>query len=323
MSVGRLTEVEQRLLLTAAVAAPSVHNTQPWLFAVRDNRIDLIADTSRQLHGQDSDGRALTISCGAALLNLRVAAEHLGYQPEVQLLPDDGQPDLLARVVFGGQHTHAGMATELFTAIDLRRTNRQPYEDRPVPRSVLDALVEAARQEGAELHTLSDPQDRRRLVELIHEADLDQETNPVRLDEAARWTGVDSDRSDGVPTESLGPLPSTAATPFRDLTLGRSIPGRHFAVFEADPTLAVLTTRHDDRAAWLVTGQALERVLLVATVEGVVSTYANQPLEEPSLRWLVRDPDAPIGFAQMIMRLGYASPAPPTPRRPVDDVIVS
>jgi len=125
------------------------------------------------------------------------------------------------------------MATELFSAIDRRHTNRQPYEDRPVPRSVVDALVEAARQEGADLHVISDRQDRRRLVELIHEADLDHETNPVRIDEATKWTGVSDDRADGVPERALGPLPATTATPFRDLTLGRTIPGRSFAVFEA------------------------------------------------------------------------------------------
>jgi hypothetical protein len=93
-------------------------------------------------------------------------------------------------------------------------------------------------------------------------------------------------------------------------------------VFENDPTLAVLTTAHDDRAGWVAAGQALQRVLLVATVEGLVATYANQPLEAPALRWLVRDPDQPIGFPQMLFRIGYAPAAPATPRRPVEDVII-
>ncbi|MFZ0324277.1 MAG: nitroreductase, partial [Actinomycetes bacterium] len=206
MSGTRLSAAEQRALVTAAVAAPSVHNTQPWLFGVHDDHLDLWADPSRQLLSQDPDARALTVSCGAALLNLRVAAEHLGYQPRVELLPDDETPDLLARVAFDGRSAHAGMAAALFEAIDKRHTNRLPYEDRPVPRSVLDALVEAASQEGADLHAISDRQDRRRLVEIIHEADLEQEIDRDRLEEAAHWAGVGSDRSDGVPEESLGPL---------------------------------------------------------------------------------------------------------------------
>jgi hypothetical protein len=84
----------------------------------------------------------------------------------------------------------------------------------------------------------------------------------------------------------------------------------------------VLTTPRDDRAAWIDAGQALERVLLAATIEGLVATFANQPLEAPGLRWLVRDPDQPIGFPQMLLRLGYATAAPATPRRPVEEVLI-
>ena len=33
----------------AGVRAPSMHNTQPWLFRLRDGAIDVVADRSRQL----------------------------------------------------------------------------------------------------------------------------------------------------------------------------------------------------------------------------------------------------------------------------------
>jgi hypothetical protein len=46
----------------------------------------------------------------------------------------------------------------------------------------------------------------------------------------------------------------------------------------------------------------------------------NQPLEQPDLRWLVRSPITGVGYPQMIMRIGYGVPVPPTPRRPVSDV---
>jgi nitroreductase len=320
MPTSQLEATAVRTVLSAAVAAPSVHNTQPWRFRVRGQTIDLFADRDRQLQAQDPDGRALLMSCGAALLNLRVAAEHVGHSTAVTVLPDESEPDHLASVVLNGGQQPRGMAAELFAAIAERHTNRQPYEDRPIPTAALSALVEAASQEGAALYPVTDPEERRRVVDLIHDADA--VTDPRVVAETKTWTGVEPERGDGIPTPSLGPIPQSPATPHRDLAPGRPIHGRGFAVFEKDPTLAILTTKRDGPLDWLVAGQALERVLLVATVEGLVSTFANQPLEAPSLRWLVREPTQPIGFPQMILRIGYAPAAPATPRRPLADVMV-
>ena len=318
-STASLTPPLLRQLIGAAVAAPSIHNTQPWLFRIDADRIHLYADPSRQLAAQDPTGRALLMSCGAALLNLRLAAEHFGRTSTTTVLPSD-DPNHVATIDLHGEVTPSGMTDELFAAIPHRHTNRNPYEDRPVPPAVLEALSEAASQEGAVFYPITEPGERRRLVDLIHDADAT--TDPNVMAESKEWTGVAPTRADGVPAESLGPIPQSPATPHRDLAPGRLISGRGFAVFEHDPTLAVLTTNHDDEASWVTAGQALQRVLLVATVEGLVATYANQPLEAPQLRWLVRDPDQPIGFPQMLFRIGYAPAAPATPRRPVEDVIV-
>ena len=46
----------------------------------------------------DPDGREMMISCGAELLNVRLALRSLGYDPRVLRLPDPDQPTLVARV---------------------------------------------------------------------------------------------------------------------------------------------------------------------------------------------------------------------------------
>jgi hypothetical protein len=310
-----------RQFVAAAVAAPSVHNTQPWLFRIDGHQVQVFADPTRQLTAQDADGRAMYMSCGAALLNIRLAIQHYGLSEATTLLPDPADATHIATVEVREPTKPSGMVDELFAAIPLRHTNRMPYEDRPVPPAAVAALAEAAAQEGASFYPVNDAAERRRLVDLIHDADAAQSSEV--LAESRQWTAVEPKRSDGIPPESLGPLPKQPSTPHRDLAPGRTVIGRGFAVFEHDPTLGVLTTPEDDRRAWVIAGQALQRVLLAATVEGLVATFANQPLEAPALRWLVRDPDQPIGYAQMLFRLGYAPAAPATPRRPIDDVILS
>ena len=144
-------EPEQKLcfLLNYAVLAPSGHNTQPWLFKLSDDRVELYADRIRGLPVVDPEDRALIISCGASLFHLRLALKHFGYSGEVETFPDPDNPDLLARVRLGSEHGATEEERSLFRAIPKRHSNRQAFEDRRVPERLLAALQEAAREEGA------------------------------------------------------------------------------------------------------------------------------------------------------------------------------
>lgn len=66
-----LGRAEVSTLLVAATRAPSLHNSQPWAFTVGPQHVEIHADHSRHLRHADSTGRALLVSCGAALFNRR------------------------------------------------------------------------------------------------------------------------------------------------------------------------------------------------------------------------------------------------------------
>ncbi len=107
----------------------------------------------------------------------------------------------------------------------------------------------------------------------------------------------------------------------RDFAGPRRVAGRDAADFERTPQPALLSTSHDHPEDWLRAGQAMERVLLLATLEGLSSSFATQPLEWTDLRWPLRDPVSGTGYTQMLLRLGYGPKGPGTPRRPVSDVL--
>jgi nitroreductase len=98
-SVSHLKQPDAlRDAVARAILAPSVHNTQPWHFVLRDDALELRADWSRKLDALDPTGRQLIISCGCALFNARVGLAAAGYEAIVERFPDHADPDLLARI---------------------------------------------------------------------------------------------------------------------------------------------------------------------------------------------------------------------------------
>lgn len=269
----------------------------------------------------DSTNRGMHLSCGAALFNLRVAAARAGWSARLTLLPDPEEPALLATVEFT-ESAEIDKASELYPAIGRRRSSREPFADEPVPDALLGALSGAARSEGANLSVLGEWQVDA-VLDLVAEAQQDESVSPEAREELARWTASGAGEADGIPVQAFGPHRYDGRAPVRDFALGRPVPERRSAIFESHPCLAVLATAQDRPQDWLLAGQAMERVLLQAALDGLSTSLNSQALERPELRWLLRDPRSASAAAcpQMLLRLGYGPVVPSTPRRAVSDVL--
>ncbi|MFE2143452.1 Acg family FMN-binding oxidoreductase [Streptomyces sp. NPDC059456] len=313
-------------LVGDAVTAPSMHNAQPWKFTYRPDGdvIELYGDPERAMPRTDPDHRALHLGCAAALFNLRVSAVHHGLRARVRLLPDGMRPWLLATAAITGPPEEDHELGALYAALRHRRTSRFPFTDEPVPDAVLDGLRSAARWEGCRLAVPGDWH-LETVLGLVRDAEQREDTDPFVRAETSAWTCATpapaGPRSDGIPAAAFGPRSSAGPSPVRDFGRDRSAADRGWAVFEKRPQLVLLGTPTDTRTDWMRAGQALERVLLQATADGLATSMTSQPLEWPELRWTVRDPLEVMGHVQMVLRLGYGPHGPGTPRRPVSDVL--
>lgn len=138
------TEALARAADTARLA-PSVHNTQPWRWVVRGDRLELYAVTDRQLHEQDPAGRLMLLSCGAALHHARVALDAEGWSHRVER-PAAEPLAVVHAIAAGSVDPHA---MHLLQLLLVRRTDRRVVSDEPVTPDVREALVDAARLGGA------------------------------------------------------------------------------------------------------------------------------------------------------------------------------
>ncbi|GLZ36681.1 nitroreductase family protein [Actinokineospora sp. NBRC 105648] len=308
----RVDPVLRRALL-AATRAPSPHNTQPWRFEVRPDRVDVRLDRTRVLPVADPDAHEARLSCGAALFNLRLALGAAGRRTTVAVLPDRADQDLLATVTTTARHRPTVDERTLAPAIERRHTNRRPFLDQPVPASTRAALVRAAAEEGTRLHLVDRPELLGPVADLIRRADHVQSQDSAFRAEVGSWLAGEG-RPDGLPASALGRAPSPdGLIALRDFDPG----GRHVA-FERQPLIAVLTTVGDTVGDHVAAGQAMQRVLLVAGAAGLAVSFLSQPVEVPAVRRVL---SAVMGGAvHVVLRIGFGYPGAPTPRRPLEDV---
>jgi hypothetical protein len=320
MSTTVATDVLARAVALAC-RAPSYHNSQPWHWDADRDGLHLFLDPSRVVQ-TDLTKRQALISCGVVVDHLRVAMAAAGWKANIDRLPDPNNPEHLASIDFTAMTVVTDGDRRLAEAIATRRTDRLPFG--PVPdwaafetvlRSRIDHTV-------ALLDVVSDAGRH----ELAYATDL---TNALRLYDhnyfatLLRWTAP-FEASEGIPYDSL----ASAAEGDR-VDVGRTFPVSHHPERREQvpvdlSTILVISAQHNSPRDTLGCGETLSTVLLEATAAGLATCTLTHLTELSTSRHLVEELTG-RALPQVLVRVGYA-PAneqfpPPTPRRPLTDVL--
>jgi nitroreductase len=326
-------------MVAAAVLAASAHNTQPWVFAVGDEGIDLYADRTRTTGANDPLLREFNVSLGCALENLTIEARAQGYQPIVTLDPG-GDADLVASVELRAGNREVD---ELHAAIGTRRSNRSIYTADPLPDGTIGAM-EAVVDETvapARLVWLTGPDERAAFSDLLVEATASHNADEEQSkDSYAWWRGSwdeVQEHRDGLNLNGVG-LPPLVRT------IGKLLPNTSRE--DSDATFLERTRLQADSAAafgvvvvddphalpeQLAGGRLLQRLHLWAAAHNLGFQHMNQiteridrdlqlgrpnPFTEPLARLVGRAP------ALAAFRIGTPTVAAlPSPRRQVSEVL--
>jgi len=306
----------------AALHAPSVFNTQPWRWRIKDETMQLYADPDRQLTSTDPDGRLLLISCGTALHHARTALAAAGWSATVTRLPDPTQPDLLARVQLDQAVPADPEADRMAAAINRRRTDRRAFGTLAVSDATLTRLRRHVEAEGAYLHVV--PGDQIPMLAISTErAAVAQHDDPGYREELDHWTNRPPWRGDGVPP-STAVQPALRRVPVRDfapagnahLDAGRGV--------DKGAAYVIVFGTADARIDLLRAGEALSALLLLATAEGLATAVASEAVEVAWPRHLLKTLLSDIGEPYIVVRLGYpvahAMLAPQVRRFPTETI---
>lgn len=321
----------RRRALAWALLAPNPHNMQPWMADLREpGVVTLYADPARLLPQTDPFNRQIVVGCGAFLELLRLAAAEGGLDARIAPFPEgeadrlDGRP--FARVTFAP----GGVADPLFGHALARRTTRAPFDDRPVAEAAARRIAGAARS-GATAGFTLEPGRTARLKALAYRGAEIEAHTPAAHRESCERTFIGSRdvaaHPWGVPLDGAAIDAAHAVgllTREKLETPGTWAYGQSLAFLKglADTARGFvwLTTAQNRRADQIAAGRDYFRVNAQAAAEGVAMHPWSQCLEEyPAMANLLdethRELAAQGGRVQMFVRIGYAKPVRPAPRR--------
>ena len=312
-----------RRIVELATRAPSVHNTQPWLWRAEGRMLELRADRRYQLAATDPTGRDLVISCGAALHQAEVAASALGWAARVARFPDPSDPDLLACLELR-LAAPAPNAPDQLESLERRCTDRRRFTSWPVPEAQLARLAHVAHQGGTRAVPLTDVSERFRAERLVLRAIAQQRAHPAMVTEQESWR--DRSDSDGMPSSVLPGSAQLAITHPQRFTSGDLEDVGADRPIEGSDGLIVIFDTRDDEHAWLRAGEGLAAMWLAATTSGLSIVPLSQVIEMPEARRDFRyEVLAGLAHPLLLARVGWQaigrSELERTPRRTGADVL--
>lgn len=335
-------------LVRAGILAANPHNTQPWIFSLSEDRIDLYADPSRHLGAMDAFGREMHTGLGCAIENMVLAGSAEGYAIEPTILPgrtfvtDTDNPVLVARLLLAPEDVNV---SDRYHQIPHRHTNRAAYDtNREMDQDVLRRfMVLATDSASVRLDIVSDAATRLRLGQTITDATaaILKDRDMVMASEV--WFRHDWDalqvHKDGVTFDAMGSGSLVAA-------IGKIMP-RLDPQTNHDFWLAATRDVHTataaaygiislrdlyDREQNMIAGMIWQRIHLHATKLGIAMQPLNQPLEivDRMVELGGGAPDdirldgfVPDGWSPTFcFRMGYAGASVnASPRRGLDEVV--
>lgn len=312
------TKTQIKSLLKYVIQAPSGYNTQPWKFKLGSDYLEIIPDYTRARINTDPEYREFFMSLGAAATNFQVAADHFGLAFKKSYRLDDDHHDYAIIFKYTGEKIEP-VPSPLFSAISTRHTNRFPYLDEKLTKTMIAEIRSLPCPDSVSLNLITRPGDLTAFAKLINRSFQLWSRQQSMVDELETWIRDDLEFSpDGLPTGVINIY--KLAVNIKHLFS----PSEKVPEIKTLSALAVISTKNDSVANWFQAGEYFELFALTLASHGLATDFFNYPIALKKTRGEVASLIKSSDFPQLLFRLGVPTVIPPrTPRYPLKQLLLS
>ena len=316
-------------LVRCGIMAPSSYNTQPWLFRIIDNGIELLPDFSRSLPVADSKNRELFISLGCCLGNILSAAPKFRFHADYSVDIQPGSENIKILIKLEDKKDITSGSHDIFPSIIERRTTRSLYTQKNVGPDIIKSFSEDILPNQVAVSVNKDKKDYDIFLDYLKEANRLLYENKNYTDELKKWMRFSDaeteEKLDGLYSRAMGENSTTRAlgNMYFDLFITPATRNQSDEKMINSSSALISFFSKESISDWIETGRQIEHTLLNITKSGIKYAFHNQSCQVEVLRKdFASDFNHKGLMPQSVIRIGYADYLPRAPRRQVKDVII-
>lgn len=316
-----------RFFTRFGILAANIHNTQPWLFAVRKNVLLISPNVQYQLTAGDPSGNNMYITIGCCVANIECVAAYFGFEVFVKVREDKGQQFKVELSFLPVKKVNEELSA-LAVYITKRYSNKRAYLSKPLSKSSL-AKLKSLMLEGLTLALVDDKVKISSIAKLQEQAVKDVASRDFTTELSYWVTGNNTSRQDGMPgfVEGFPPLKAIVGKyllRFYPKIIVNTLAKKNRIILSEGPLVGVIASKDINRKVAVAVGRLYQRVALCAFSLNVHCTPMHAIIEVESgqagLRDIVKLGDLTPRF---MFRMGYAdNQSYHTPRRSIEKFYV-
>lgn len=316
-------EEKIKFFLKAGILAANIHNTQPWLFEIKNDILTISPNWDRRLLYADPHTRNLYISLGCCLRNIECIAAYYRYFTKIEIKKI--LEGYIINVSFSSsKHINKNLSSKA-PFINKRFSNKLPYQKKSIEKTIQKKLLDYDIDKNIEIALFEDNDLLNKAAKLHEKSVLNTSLDNHFRKELSSWLRPNNTSAgDGMPGFVVGFKPPQTIIgkkliPHLPL-LFKIMAKKDKHLLKSSPLIGVIYSKKMDINTWINSGRLFEELCLRATSLGINIAPMHSMVEDEQIYpELMRIFNLHGMRPHMFFRLGYGTIKPyHTPRKDID-----